>query len=162
MLSRLDFVIVSVHNVLKMDRESMTRRLIRAISNPHATLLGHPSGRLLLEREGYPVDWDRLFDAAAESETAIEFNAPGERLDLDWRLIRRATSRGVRICINPDAHTLAAMDAVISGVATARKGWLTRDQLLNSLEATAMEKFLDGLKARATGSRSGRGGGEGQ
>jgi DNA polymerase (family X) len=141
-LDSLEFVVASVHSVLQMDREDMTRRLIRAVKHPAVTILGHPSGRLLLERESYPVDWDRLFDAAAEGETAIEFNAPDERLDLDWRLIRSATSRGVRICINPDAHSVGTLNCVATGIDVARKGWLTQKQVLNCLDLDGMKIFL--------------------
>lgn len=146
-LHELDFVVASVHSVLQMDRHEMTLRLIRAVEHPAVTLLGHPSGRLLLERESYSVDWDALFSAAAAAGTAIEFNAPDERLDLDWRLIRSATERGVKICVNPDAHTIEAMENVATGIAVARKGWLTRSQVLNCLDTNELTDYLGQQRA---------------
>lgn len=142
-LARLDFVIVSVHSLMQMDREAMTRRIVRAIRHPRATILAHPSGRLLLEREPYAVDWDAIFSAAAEAGTAIEFSTAPERLDLDWRLIRAATQRGVRLSINPDAHRLEAFWHVPEGVRTARKGWLTAGQVINTLPIGELEELLD-------------------
>ncbi len=143
-LEMLDYVVVSVHSVMRMDCDTMTRRLVRAIQHPHATLLGHPSGRLLLEREGYDVDWERLFEAVADAGKAIEFNAPPERLDLDWRLMRDATRLGIPICINPDAHQLESLRNVFPGLDTARKGWLTPGQVLNARTADELHAYLSG------------------
>ncbi len=147
-LAQLDFVIVSVHSVMRMTSGAMTDRLIRAIRHPQATVLGHPSGRLLLERESYPIDWERLLDAAADAGVAIEFNAPPERLELDWRLIRAATGRGIPICINPDAHRPDAMHHVIAGIDTARKGWLTAAQTLNTRGAGELAAFFREVRGR--------------
>jgi len=143
-LAQLDYVIVSIHSVTRMDRESMTRRVIRAIRHPSATMLAHPSGRLLLEREAYQLDWDQIFQAAADTGTAIEFNTTPERYDLDWRLIRKATSQGIRISINPDAHRLEMLQNVFEGIRTARKGWLTAEQVLNTRSAEELEEEFRG------------------
>lgn len=141
-LEPLDFVIASVHSMLRMPGDQMTARIVRAIEHPATVLLAHPSGRMLLEREAYPVDWEKVFDAAARSRVAIEFNAPAERLDLDWRLIRAATGRGIPICVNPDAHQPEALRNVMTGIETARKGWLTAEQVLNTKNAAEMEAYL--------------------
>ncbi|MCK4303079.1 MAG: PHP domain-containing protein [Candidatus Eisenbacteria sp.] len=141
-LARLDYALISIHSLLHMGREAMTQRIIRAMQHPKAIILAHPTGRLLLEREGYALDWDRLFDAAATAGVAMEFNSPPERLDLDWRLIREATRRGILISISPDAHTPGAMGNVIEGIATARKGWLTASQVLNTRTAQELEALF--------------------
>ncbi len=141
-LASLDFVLISIHTVLQMDREAMTRRIIKGLRNPHSTILAHPSGRLILERESYPVDWDAVFDAAAETGTSIEFNARSERLDLDWRLIRSATDRGVKICISPDAHMETSLSCVFDGLPTARKGWLTAEQVINTDNAEQLTAWF--------------------
>lgn len=148
-LAELDFVIVSVHSMMRMEPAEMTDRITAALEHPAATLLAHPSGRMLLEREAYGADWDRIFDTAARCGVAIEFNAPPERLDLDWRLIRAATSRGVPICINPDAHSPEAMRNVFPAVPTAQKGWLTREQVLNTKSAEEMVAYLRARRERA-------------
>ena len=153
-LAELDFVIVSVHSMMRMGPDEMTDRIVAALEHPAVTLLAHPSGRMLLEREAYGVDWDRIFDTASRHGVAIEFNAPPERLDLDWRLIRAATSRGISICINPDAHSPEAMANVFPAVPTAQKGWLTREQVLNTKSAGEMVAYL---KARRDRARTGTG-----
>ncbi len=147
-LGELDYVIASIHSPLGEDREAMTRRLIGAVGQPYVTLLGHPSGRLLLEREAYPVDFDALLDAVAERGVAIEFNARPERLDLDWRLLRRATARGIPIAINPDAHEAAGMGVVAAGLATARKGWLTPEQVMNARDLPDLLALLERCRRR--------------
>jgi DNA polymerase (family 10) len=124
----------------------MTQRITRAMQHPRATLLAHPSGRLLLEREAYELDWDSVFDAAAENDVALEFNSRRDRLDLDWRLIRSATSRGALICINPDAHTVVDMRNVLAGVATARKGWLSPSQVLNTRSVDQVARYFTGKR----------------
>ncbi len=131
-LAALDYVVASIHAPAGEDRAGMTRRIVTALRQPVTTLLAHPTGRLLLEREAYPLDWDALLDAAAEARVAIEFNARPERLDLDWRLLREATRRAIPICINPDAHSAGGLRVVADHIATARKGWLTAEQVLNT------------------------------
>lgn len=132
LLEKFDFVIASVHSNLKMTREKATERVVRAIENPHTTILGHPTGRLLLSREGYPLDWDAVFDACVRCGVAIELNANPYRLDLDWTLIPEATRRGIRISINPDAHSKEGIHDTRYGVLAARKGGLTAQQCFNA------------------------------
>ena len=142
-LARLDYVILSIHSVMQMKRAAMTARLVAALRHPYPCILGHPSGRLLLEREAYPVDWDCLFAAAADQRAAIEFNARAERLDLDWRLMRAATARGIPICVNPDAHRTGGMECVFEELPIVRKGWLTAEQTLNARDAEALAAYFD-------------------
>lgn len=131
-LEKFDFVIASVHSNLKMTREKATERIVRAIENPYTTILGHPTGRLLLSREGYPLDWDAVFEACAKHQVAIELNANPYRLDIDWTLIPEATRRGIKISINPDAHSTVGIHDIRYGVWAARKGRLTKEQCYNA------------------------------
>ncbi|MBK8921157.1 MAG: PHP domain-containing protein [Saprospirales bacterium] len=137
LLEKFDFVIASVHSNLKMNREKATERLVRAIENPYTRILGHPTGRLLLSREGYPLDWDAVFDACARHRVAIELNANPYRLDIDWTLIPEAIRRGIPISINPDAHSKEGIHDIRYGVQVARKGELTAADCLNAAEALA-------------------------
>ena len=131
-LARLDFVIGSIHSRFNLDRETMTERVLRAMENPHLAILGHPTGRLLLSRDPYPLDRERVLARAAETGVAIEINADPHRLDLDWRLVRQARDLGVAISIGADAHNLAGLRNVDFGVGIARKGWLTKADVLNT------------------------------
>jgi DNA polymerase (family 10) len=131
-LARLDFVIGSIHTRFSLTREEMTQRMLAAMDNPHLTIIGHPTGRLLLSRDPYPLDIGRIFEKAARCGVAIEINADPHRLDLDWRLAREARDAGVRITIGADAHNLAGLRNVEFGVAMARKAWLTADDVLNT------------------------------
>ncbi|OAV44766.1 helix-hairpin-helix domain-containing protein [Lewinella sp. 4G2] len=133
-LAGFDLVIASIHSGLNMDQEKATERLLTAIRNPHTTVLGHPTGRLLLSREGYPIDHARIIDACAEHNVAIELNANPYRLDLDWRWIPYATERDVPVSINPDAHSMGGIDDIVYGVLAARKGGLTAKNCWNSQE----------------------------
>lgn len=141
-LAQLDYVVASVHNVFNLPEAEMTARIIRAISNPHVTMLGHLTGRLLLHREGYPVDVPAVIDAAAATGTWIEINANPSRLEMDWRWWPLAKEKGVRCVINPDAHSAAGLQQLWFGVAVARKGWLTRDDVMNCLPLGKIEKAL--------------------
>lgn len=141
-LTAFDFVVASVHSGFSMTQDEATERLVRAIENPHTRILGHPTGRLLLRREGYPIDHERVIDACAEHDVALELNANPHRLDLDWRWVRQATDQGVLISINPDAHAIAELDYVKWGVAVGRKGWLTPDQCLNAKSLDAFRQWL--------------------
>ena len=133
-LEKFDFVIASVHSNLKMTREKATERILRAIENPYTTILGHPTGRLLLSREGYPLDWDAVFAACAKHQVAIELNANPYRLDMDWTLIPKATQLGIKISINPDAHSKEGIHDIRYGVWAARKGGLTAGMCFNAKE----------------------------
>lgn len=137
-LASFDYVVVSVHKRLDMDEQTATERILRALRNPYVTILGHPTGRLLLQREGYPLDWPRIIDACVTYRVAIELNANPHRLDIDWRRIREVTAAGVPIVINPDAHAIDELDHVRWGVAAARKGWLTPETCLNARELDAL------------------------
>jgi DNA polymerase (family 10) len=140
LLSRFDFIIASVHSNLKMGIEKATERVVRAIEHPYTTILGHPTGRLLLSREGYPLDWDAVFDACKRCNVAIELNAHPYRLDIDYTLIPRATALGIPISINPDAHSLDGLEHVRYGLQTARKGGLTAAQCFNAQDYNQWKK----------------------
>jgi DNA polymerase (family 10) len=142
-LSLLDFVVASVHTGFNMTEDEATTRVVRAVENPHTRILGHPTGRLLLVREGYPLDHERVIEACAEHNVALELNANPYRLDLDWRWVRRATDRGVLISINPDAHATDELEYVRWGVRVGRKGWLTAEHCLNAKSLPAFVDWLD-------------------
>jgi len=132
-LKKFDFIVASVHSNLKMDEEKATARLIKAIENPYTTILGHPTGRLLLSRKGYPIDYKKIIDACAANRVIIEINANPLRLDLDWRWHQYALEKGVWLSINPDAHRNDGFLDMHYGVAVARKGGLTKEMCLNAL-----------------------------
>ena len=132
LLEKFDFVIASVHSNLKMTREKATERVLRAIENPYTTILGHPTGRLLLSREGYPLDWDAVLEACARCGVSIELNANPYRLDIDWTLIPAALRQGIRISINPDAHSREGIHDIRYGVMVARKGGLSAADCFNA------------------------------
>jgi DNA polymerase (family 10) len=132
MLAQLDYAVVSVHNALTQDEATMTARIIRAIENPYTTMLGHLTGRILLRREGYQVNTGKIIDAALANNVIIELNANPSRLDMDWRHWRRAAERGLLCAINPDAHETYGLRFVMAGVNAARKGWLTKENILNT------------------------------
>ena len=132
-LARFDFVIGSVHSRFNLSEEEQTARVIRALANPHVTMLGHPTGRLLLSREGYRIDMKRVIDAAKDYGKVIEVNANPHRLDLDWRLCRYAKAKGVKVSINPDAHATDGLEDVPFGVNVARKGGLGPSDVVNTL-----------------------------
>jgi DNA polymerase (family X) len=150
LLAAFDYVVGSVHSGFHLSERQMTDRLIRAVENPHLTMLGHPTGRLLLVRDGYPVDVRAVIDAAAAHGVAIEINADPHRLDLDWRHVRYAAERGVMIPINPDAHSTAGLDNVAFGVNIARKGWLQPRQVLNAWTADEVEAYFAERKQKRT------------
>lgn len=139
---QFDFIIASVHTNLRMDEEKATQRLLRAIENPYTTILGHPTGRLLLSRQGYPIDHQRIIDACATHGVAIELNANPFRLDLDWSWIPAAIAKGVPISINPDAHSRTGIHDIHYGVLSARKGGLSAVHCLNSGGREGFAAFL--------------------
>ena len=141
-LRDLDYVVVSVHSALTQGEAEMTARIVRAIEHPCTTMLGHLTGRLLLRREGYAVDVAKVLDAAAANGVAIELNANPQRLDMDWRHWRRAAEQGVLCVINPDAHEAGGLDHVRAGINRARKGWLRREDVLNTRRLAAVKKYL--------------------
>ncbi|MCL6613505.1 MAG: DNA polymerase/3'-5' exonuclease PolX [Firmicutes bacterium] len=131
-LARFDYVIASVHSHFNLDRAAMTARIVRAMQNPYVTILGHPEGRLLLERAGYALDVEEVLRAAAEYGVAIEINASPYRLDLDWRWCRLAREMGILFWINPDAHSPRELQQIPFGLNVARKGWLGPEQVCNT------------------------------
>ena len=143
LLAGFDFVVASVHTTFGMTEAEATQRVVTAVQNPHTRILGHPTGRLLLQREGYPLNHAAVIDACAAHDVAIEINANPYRLDLDWRWVRRAVDQGVLLSINPDAHATAELQYVRWGVAVARKGWLTPDACLN---AKSLDAFTDWIE----------------
>jgi len=145
-LKTFDFVVASVHSNLRMDEEKATTRLIKAIENPYTTILGHPTGRLLLSRKGYPIDYKKVIDACANNGVVIEINANPLRLDLDWRWHRYALERGVLLSVNPDAHRTEGFHDMHYGVLVGRKGGLTAPQCLNALSLTEISTFFETKK----------------
>ena len=141
-LAQLDYVVASVHSSFAQDEATMTARIIRAIEHPRTTMLGHLTGRLLLRREGYRVDAAKIIDAAIANRVIIELNASPWRLDMDWRLWRKAADRGLLCAINPDAHETGGLAQVRAGVNAARKGGLRREQVLNTWTRSAVEAYF--------------------
>lgn len=141
-LASFDLVIASVHSNLKMNEEKAMERLLTAVRSPYTSILGHPTGRLLLSREGYAVNHQALIDACARHNVVIELNANPHRLDLDWTYIPYALQQGVKVAINPDAHSIDGIDDIKYGVFAARKGGLLKQQTLNTLDRNAFEAFL--------------------
>lgn len=147
-LKTFDLVIASIHSNLKMTEEKAMKRLLTAIENPYTTILGHMTGRLLLSRNGYPVDHKKLIDACAKNKVAIEINAHPRRLDMDWIWIDYAIEMGVLLSINPDAHSLDGFDDVKYGVLAAQKGGLTKEHNLSSYNLKEFEEFLKSKKGK--------------
>lgn len=141
-LAKLDYVVTSVHNVFSQDEATMTARIIRAIEHPCTTMLGHLTGRLLLRREGYRVDAGKIIDAAIANKVIIELNASPWRLDMDWRLWRKAADRGLLTSINPDAHETGDLAYVLAGINSARKGWLTKEHVFNTRELADVTAYF--------------------
>jgi DNA polymerase (family X) len=147
-LSELDFVVVSIHSVFNLSEAEMTRRIIRAMSNPLVTILAHPTGRLLLKREPYQIDIPAILDAAAETGIWVELNAAPKRLDLDWRWWPLAKEKGVKCVINPDAHRTERLRDLWFGIGVARKGWLTKTDVMNCLPLGKIERALRAKRTR--------------
>ncbi|AII52826.1 helix-hairpin-helix domain-containing protein [Hymenobacter sp. APR13] len=146
-LETFDFIVASVHSNLKMDERKATTRVLRAIENPYTTMLGHPTGRLLLRREGYPLDHKAVIDACAKHNVIIEINANPYRLDLDWRWVRYALDQGVQLSINPDAHHTNGYADMRYGVFMGRKGGLTKDMTFNAKSAAEVAEYFAKRKA---------------
>ena len=147
-LAKFDFVVASVHSNLKMDEERATTRLIKAIENPYTTILGHPTGRLLLSRAGYPLDFKKVIDACAANGVVIEINANPLRLDLDWRWHRYAVEKGVLLSVNPDAHRTEGLQDMQYGVLVAQKGGLQANNCLNTYSLDAITAYFNKKKQR--------------
>jgi len=146
LLEHFDLVIVSVHQLLKMDEEKATKRLIKAIENPYTTILGHMTGRQLLIRPGYPVNFKKVIDACAANKVIIEINANPYRLDMDWSHIPYALKKGIMISVNPDAHSISEIDNIRWGVEAARKGGLTKEMTWNAMPLKKIEAWLKNKK----------------
>ncbi len=142
LLDKFDIIIASIHSNLRMDRTTATQRLIAAIEHPKTRILGHLTGRLLLAREGYPIDIDRILDACAKHQVAVELNANPYRLDIDYQHIRKALDKGVQISINPDAHSIQGIGDIQYGILAARKAGVAAKNNLSSLSLEQFQKFI--------------------
>jgi DNA polymerase (family 10) len=147
-LQRFDFIVASVHSNLKMAEDKATARLIKAIENPYTTILGHPTGRLLLSRKGYDIDYKKVIDACAANKVIIEINANPVRLDLDWRWHQYALEKGVMLSINPDAHRTSGFLDMEYGINVARKGGLSKEMCLNALSLEEIKKVFEAKKPK--------------
>jgi DNA polymerase (family 10) len=147
-LDSFDYIVASIHQPMNMGADEMTRRILTAIRHPKCTMLGHPTGRLLLQRDSYPMDVDVILREAAKNGTLIEINANPRRLDLDWILCKRARELGVQLVINPDAHATSGFDDVPFGVTTARRGWLTKQDIFNTQPVDLIDRRLQNLRSR--------------
>lgn len=145
-LAKFDFVVASIHSNLKMDESKATERIIKAIENPYTTILGHPTGRLLLSRAGYPLDFKKVIDACSSNHVVIEINANPLRLDLDWRWHQYALEKGVLLSINPDAHRKEGFLDMEYGVYVGRKGGLTKEKCLNAFNLEQIESYFNSRK----------------
>ena len=141
-LAKLDIVLGSIHDNFKMDKDAMTKRICKAMENRHMDIWAHPSGRVLGRREGYEVDWEVVFKQAVKTGTAIEVNAYPERLDLTWQNVKRALAMGVKLSIGTDAHAASHLEYLELGIATARRGWATKSDIINCLSVEELMKFF--------------------
>lgn len=148
LLAQLDYAVASVHNAFTLPEAEMTKRIIAAIENPYVTMLGHLTGRLLLEREPYAVNIPDIIAACAETGTIIELNCNPWRLDMDWRWWKLAAEKGVKCAINPDAHRASDLDSLFYGIKIARKGWLTREDVVNCLPLDEIQAALNHKRER--------------
>lgn len=140
-----DLVVASVHSKLEMGEAEATARLIKAIESPYCDIIGHLTGRLLLSRPGYEVDYEKIFDACAANGVALEINTHGNRLDVDWRRLRHGKEKGVKFALGPDAHDVEGLSSIPLGVGIARKGWLEPDDVLNVM---SVKELLAWRKSR--------------
>ena len=141
-LEQMDVVVASVHSLFSQEPQQMTDRLLRAISNPHVSILGHPTGRLLLKRDAYKFDMEALLKTAMENKVAMELNAYPDRLDLNDVHLRMARDRGVKIVINTDAHHTSHFEKLKYGILQARRAWLTSHDILNTLPERELRKAM--------------------
>jgi DNA polymerase (family 10) len=145
-LETFDYIVASVHSNFGLSETAQTERIIKAIENPYTTMLGHPTGRLLLTREAYKVDLKAVIDAAADNNVIIEINAHPQRLDLDWRFVKYARDKGALFSISPDAHHTSDFDYTRFGVGIARKGWLSKEHVINTMTVAKIKKILQRRK----------------
>lgn len=145
-LAELDYVVASVHASFNLSEKEMTARLIKAMENPYVSMLGHLSGRLLLRRDAYAVNHEKIIDCAAATGTVIELNCSAKRMDMDWRWWRRARDKGVKCAINPDAHHVEGFQNLHFGIRVARKGWLNKDDILNCRSRQEIAKWMQTTK----------------
>ena len=150
LLAGFDYVVASVHTLFGLDEEKQTARVCKALSHPAVTMLGHATGRLLLRRDGYKIDLDKVLDAAARHGKMIEINAQPDRLDLDWKYVKRAKALGIPLVINPDAHSTDDLALYAWGVDVARRGWLTKDDVFNTKSVGDVMKELKRRKEKRT------------
>lgn len=148
-LERFDFVIASIHSRYGMDERQMTDRVLKALDDPHITILGHPTGRLLLTREPYAIDMEAVIEKAGRLGVAVELNADPHRVDIDWRMCQLAKKHGTTVSIGPDAHSPQGLENAALGIATARKGWLEAGDILNSRTAAGVLEFARARRAVA-------------
>jgi DNA polymerase (family 10) len=141
-MAKLDYVVASVHNAMAQDEDEMTKRVIKAMENEYVTMLGHATGRLLLQREPYKINLEKIIDCAARTGTWIELNCSSYRMELDWRWWHRARDKGVKCVINPDAHRIAQFGVLRHGVTMARKGWLRRQDVINTMSLDQVKTAL--------------------
>jgi DNA polymerase (family X) len=146
-LASFDFIVSSIHANLTMKKEEATQRILKAIENPYTTILGHPTGRLLLKRPGYDLYFDKIIDACAANKVCIEINSNPWRLDLDWTHVRKAVDKGVIVAINPDAHEIDGIQDMQYGVRVAQKCGLYPEQILNCWEKEEVESFFVASKS---------------
>ncbi|MER3415864.1 MAG: DNA polymerase/3'-5' exonuclease PolX [Gemmataceae bacterium] len=146
-LELFDYVVVSVHSHFNLSQEEMTQRLLRALAHPRTTMLGHATGRLLLRREGYALDVDRVLRACAERGVLVEINAQPDRLDLDWIHVKHGKNMGVKFVINPDAHSTAELGYLRFGIDVARRGWLEKDDVFNTQSLARVTRFLSARRS---------------
>lgn len=142
-LKTFDYIVASVHSGLSMDEDKATNRLIKAVENPYTTILGHPTGRLLLKRKGYPVDFHKVIDACAANGVAIEINANPWRLDISWKYVKYALDKGVKIAICPDAHENEGFLDMHFGIWMARKGFLSPENCINCMDTTGLSAYFE-------------------
>lgn len=141
-LDLLDATLVSVHSSFSMDKEIMTKRVLKGLSHPKAKILSHPTGRLLNERSGYELDWEQIFDFCKKHHKALEINAWPQRLDLPDQIVREATRQGVKLIIDTDSHEVSQMDMMEYGVSVARRGWATKDDILNAMPYNELAEWF--------------------
>lgn len=142
-LKQLDYVVISVHSSFGMNEADMTKRMIKALESPYVTMLGHITGRVLLKREGYAINITKVIDAAIANDVIIELNSNPKRLDMDWRYWHRARDKGLKCSINPDAHSVQNLEYFIAGINIARKGWLRKEDVINTRGLKEVKKYLN-------------------